>query len=68
MLYSLPCTYAVGAAASHKKTLKVAAALAPTGAPTQPLHHASTSQAQLDAPTNSLCVPLPPLVVPVARC
>jgi len=64
MLYSLPCTYAVGAAASHKKTLKVAAALAPTGAPTQPLHHASTSQAQLD----SLCVPLPPLVVPVARC
>ncbi|GAA5941475.1 hypothetical protein JCM3775_004935 [Rhodotorula graminis] len=54
MLYSLPCTYAVGAAAGPKKTAKVAAALAPTASTMQPLRQASTSQAQLDTPTNNL--------------
>ncbi|GAA5917354.1 hypothetical protein JCM8208_007397 [Rhodotorula glutinis] len=48
MLYSLPCTYAVGAPAGQKKTAKVTTAL---GAPTQPLHQ---GHAQLDTSTNTL--------------
>ncbi|GAA5838209.1 hypothetical protein JCM9279_004157 [Rhodotorula babjevae] len=54
MLYSLPCTYAHGASASQKKTAKVATASAPTTTAPQPLQLASSGQAQLDAPTNSL--------------